>query len=80
MPLNRTKYFTNRPDYSDLDADYQMLINSGEYEPSRRPKKAIFRCVMSIYFSPFFIDQPVVSEKNTLLFSMNRGEGGGPDP
>ena len=45
--------------FENIDADYQMLINSGEYEPSSRPKKAIFRCVMSLYFSPFFIDHAV---------------------
>ena len=36
-----------------------MLIISGRYEPSHRPKNAIFRCVISVYFFPFFIDHPV---------------------
>ena len=36
-----------------------MLIKFGEYEPSSRPKKAIFMCVISLYFSSFFIDHPV---------------------
>ena len=45
--------------FENLDAVYQMLMSSGKYEPSCRPKTAIFRFIISIYFPPFFIDHPV---------------------
>ena len=47
--------------FENLDADYQMLMSSGKYEHSCRPKTAIFRFIISIYFPPFFIDHPVCS-------------------
>ena len=46
--------------FENLDADYEMLMGSGKYEHSCRPITAIFRCVISVYFSSFFIDHPVV--------------------
>ena len=45
-----------------------MLIKFGEYEPSSRPKKAIFMCVISLYFSSFFIDHPVGKMNNIVYF------------
>ena len=45
--------------FENLDADYEMLMGSGKYEHSCRPITAIFRCVISVYFSSFFIDHPV---------------------
>ena len=46
----------------NLDVDYQMLISYGKNEPTCRPKNTFFKCVISSYFSPFFIDHPVVWE------------------
>ena len=46
--------------FENLDADYEMLMGSGKYEHSCRPITAIFRCVISVYFSSFFIDHPVL--------------------
>ena len=57
---------------------YQMLISSGKYETFCKHKKSNFRCVINLYFFPFFIDHPVVVRRQPALFvSFNHNA---PDP